>query len=60
MTCLCINTTVPYLFQSLVLLLFFPQLVVMAALSLASKVQEVSTVKLGDVVNTCHRYHLYT
>ena len=30
------------------------QLVAMAALNLASKVQEHNT-KLGDVVNTCHR-----
>ncbi len=32
-----------------------PQLVAMATLNLASKVQEHNT-KLGDVVNTCHRY----
>ena len=38
MTCLWINTSVPYLFQILFLLLSFPQLVVMAVLSLASKV----------------------
>ena len=32
----------------------FLQLLVMACLSLASKVQE-HTVRLGDVVNTCYR-----
>lgn len=37
------------------IILFVLQLVAMATLSLASKVQEHNT-KLGDVVNTCHRY----
>ena len=35
-----------------------PQLIAMATLNLASKVQEHNT-KLGDVVNTCHRYDIH-
>lgn len=40
------------------LILYSLQLVAMATLSLASKVQEHNT-KLGDVVNTCHRWEMF-